>query len=427
MNILVIGSGGREHAICLKFKQSSGIDEIYALPGNAGIAEIATCVDNVDVTNHDKIITFCNKNKVELVFVGPEQPLVDGIVDDLERSNIRVFGPDKNNSRLEGSKDFMKRIASENNIPTAEYKTFTETKPAIKYAKSLGFPCVIKADGLAAGKGVIIAQNKKDAQEAICDFLENDKFGDAGKKIIVEEFLVGTEVSYFVICDSNGYQYIGSANDHKKAGEGGTGPNTGGMGTFTPSPFVNDGIEEEVNTNIIEPALNALKKEGKPFRGILFAGLVITKDGVKLLEFNTRLGDPETQIILPLIENDFAKLINHAVDNKLDKIKVKINNNKKFICVVVASNGYPGKYNKNILIENLNKVDEVNDTYLIHAGTVAREGKVYSNGGRVLNIVASGDSFKEARKKAYEAVKVIDWKDGFVRSDIALSTGVIKF
>ncbi len=418
MNILVIGSGGREHAICLKFSQSKGIDEIYALPGNAGIAQIAKCVADIDVKNHNSVIDFCKNNKIELVFVGPEQPLVDGIVDDLQKAEIKVFGPNKFASKLEGSKDFMKEIAAKNGVPTAKYETFTQTKPAIKYAKSLGFPCVIKADGLAAGKGVIIAQNEEESSKAITEMLENGLFGDAGNKIIIEEFLEGPEISYFVICDKNSYKYIGSASDHKKVGDGDIGPNTGGMGTFTPSPFVNDRLEERVNKEIIEPTLQAFKSEGNPFCGILFAGIIVTKDGPKLLEFNIRFGDPETQVVLPKIKTDFAQLINHAIEDKLEEIEIEFEKDQKYICVVVASNGYPGEYKKDVLIENLDAAKEINDVYLLHAGTKEKDGKIYSSGGRVLNIIAFDESFKDARKKAYEAIRRINWEGGFCRNDI---------
>lgn len=425
MNILVIGSGGREHAICLKFSQSKNVDKIYAIPGNAGIEEIAKCVTEIDVKDHGKVIEFCTENKIDLVFVGPEQPLVDGIVDDLQNAGLRAFGPNKFASQLEGSKDFMKNITAKNNVPTAEYASFEDSKSAIKYAKSLGYPCVIKTDGLAAGKGVIIAQDEKEANETIVDLLENKRFGEAGNKIIVEEFLEGVEVSYFVICDQNSYKYIGSANDHKKVGDGETGPNTGGMGAFTPSPYVDDKLEEQINATIIEPTLEAFKKEGSPFCGILFAGIIFTKDGPKLLEFNTRFGDPETQVILPTIKNDFAQLINSAIDNKLDEVKIEFDKGKKCICVVIASNGYPGNYQKNIPIDNINQAQAVDNSYLIHAGTKEVDGKIVSNGGRVLNVIASADSFKDARKYAYEVIRVLDWKGGFTRTDIARSSSLV--
>lgn len=421
MNILVIGSGGREHAICLKFSQSDDVNEIHAIPGNAGMAKIATCNNEIDVKNHQQIIEFCQKNKIDLVFVGPEQPLVDGLIDDLKENNINCFGPNKFAAQIEGSKDFMKKLAANNNVPTAKYETFTEFKPAYKFAKSLDFPCVIKADGLAAGKGVIIAQDKKEAKEAIKDFLDNDAFGEAGKTIIIEEFLEGAEISYFVICDESGYQFIGCASDHKKVGDGGTGPNTGGMGTFTPTPFLTDDIDEAVKKQIIEPTLTAFKNQGQPYCGILFAGLIMTKDGPKLLEFNARFGDPETQVILPRIKTDFAEIILKASQNKLSEIKIELDKEEKFICVVIASKGYPGKYQKNILIENLELAEEIDNVNVIHAGTIERDGKIFSNGGRVLNIIAHADSFKTSRKLAYEAVRRINWESGFCRTDIAQS------
>ncbi len=423
MNILVIGSGGREHAICLKFSQSNNISKIYALPGNAGISQIAKCITDIDTKDHNQIINFCQENKIDLVFVGPEQPLVDGIIDDLQTANIKAFGPSKFASQLEGSKDFMKEIAAKNGVPTAKYEAFTEVKPAIKYAKSLGFPCVIKADGLAAGKGVIIVNDKKESESAITEMLENSLFGEAGQKIIIEEFLEGPEISYFAICDKDSYKYIGSASDHKKVGEGNTGPNTGGMGTFTPSPYISDKLEEQINQEVIEPTLQAFKDLENPFCGILFAGIILTKDGPKLLEFNIRFGDPETQVILPKIKTDFAKLIAYAAENKLSELEVEIEEEQKYICVVVCSNGYPGEYEKNVVIENLEAAEEVDNTYLLHAGTKEADGKIYSNGGRVLNVIAFDESFKDARKRAYEAIRRIDWKGGFCRNDIGQVNG----
>ncbi len=417
--ILVIGSGGREHAICEQFKQSPNLQQIFCLPGNAGIAEIAQIVDGIKIDEHQKIIEFCQKEKIDFVFIGPEQPLVAGLVDDLQKVGIRVFGPSKKAAQLEGSKIFMKQIAIDNAIPTATYQTFTDAAEAIKFAENLGFPCVIKADGLAAGKGVIIAQNLDEAREAVTEILSG-KFGEAGKNIIVEEFLDGFEVSYFALCDGKNFVALGFAHDHKKVGENETGPNTGGMGTFAPSPFINKEMEEIIIESTIKPTLRGLENIGAPFVGILFAGLMIGKNGPKLLEFNARFGDPETQVILPRIKTDFIDLIEAAIDGNLDKIKVEFDENKKLVCVVMCANGYPEAYQKGTEIKNLAEAAKISNVRILHAGTIKKDGKILANGGRVLNIIAEADSFKAARSNAYEAITKIDWREGFVRKDIAV-------
>ena len=416
--ILVIGSGGREHAICEQFKNSSQTIKLFALPGNAGIAEIAELVSHIKVEDHQKIIEFCNNQKIDFVFVGPEQPLVNGLVDDLWQAKIKVFGPSKMAAQLEGSKIFMKKIASDNNVPTAIYRTFIQENEAIEFAQKLGFPCVIKADGLAAGKGVVIAQNITEAQQNIAEILSG-KFGDAGKKIIIEEFLDGFEASYFVICDGKNYLPLGFAHDHKKVGENEVGLNTGGMGTYSPSPFIDEKMEAEIIAKIIEPTLRGMQKANAPFSGILFAGLMIGKNGAKLLEFNTRFGDPETQVILPRIKSDFVSLIEAAIAQKLDQIKIEFDENKKLVCVVMCAKGYPEDYKKGDEIKNLSEAAKVENVKILHAGTIKKEDKILANGGRVLNIVAEANSFKEARSKAYKAIELIDWQGGFVRNDIA--------
>lgn len=415
--ILVIGSGGREHAICEEFKKSPKLEKLFALPGNAGISEIAEIVLEIKIEEHQKIINFCQKEKIDFVFVGPEQPLVAGLVDDLQKAGIRAFGPSKKAAQLEGSKIFMKRIAVENSVPTAAYQVFTEQNSAIEFAKKIGFPCVIKADGLAAGKGVVIAQNLLETEENIAEFFQG-KFGEAGKKIIIEEFLDGFEVSYFVLCDGKNFTSLGFAHDHKKVGENETGLNTGGMGTFAPSPLVGKEMEEEIIARVIKPTLRGLEKEGCPFTGILFAGLMIGKNGIKLLEFNTRFGDPETQVVLPRIKTDFIDLIEAAIDGNLDKITLQFDETKKLVCVVMCAKGYPEDYQKGTEINNLEAAKKISGVRVLHAGTSKKDGKILANGGRVLNVVAEANSFEEARKKAYEAVDLIDWKDGFCRRDI---------
>ncbi len=416
--ILVIGSGGREHAICEAFKNSPQNPKIYALPGNAGISEVAEIVEGIKQNEHQKIADFCKTEEINFVFVGPEQPLVDGIVDDLQKRGIRVFGSSKKASQLEGSKIFMKQVAVDNNIPTAAYETFTDANKAIEFVKNLGFPSVIKTDGLAAGKGVIIAQSLEEATDAINEVLSG-KFGDAGNKIIIEEFLDGYEASYFVICDGKNFVPVGFAHDHKKVGENDTGLNTGGMGTYAPSPIVSKELEAEVIEKIIRPTLDGLEKIGAPFKGVLFAGLMINSKGPKLLEFNIRFGDPETQIILPRIKSDFVDLIESAIDQKLDGYEVEFDEENKFVCVVMCAKGYPESYQKGTEIKNLEEATKSPNVKILHAGTIKKDGKILANGGRVLNIIASAKSFEAAREEAYRSVDLIDWEDGFVRRDIA--------
>lgn len=423
--ILVIGSGGRENAICEAFKKSSQSTQIFVLPGNAGTKNIAKNIDNINVKDSQAIIDFCQENQIDFVFIGPEQPLVEGLVDVLENHKIRVFGPSKKASQLEGSKIFMKKIADDNHVPTAQYQTFESEKPALEFVKKIGFPCVIKADGLASGKGVIITQDLKEATSSIEEILSG-KFGDAGKKIIIEEFLKGFEVSYFVICDGTNFLPLGFAHDHKKVGENETGLNTGGMGTFAPSPFIDKKMEAKIIEKIIIPTLDGMNKINAPFRGILFAGLMIDGENPKLLEFNTRFGDPETQVLLPRIKSDFVALIESAIDGDLGNFIIEFDEEKKLVCVVICANGYPEDYKKNIEIKNLRELEKrlengniIDGVKILHAGTIEKDGKILATGGRVLNIVANANNFSLARQKAYKIVDMIDWKEGFVRNDIA--------
>jgi phosphoribosylamine--glycine ligase len=426
--ILVIGSGGREHAICEAFKNSAKIYaqpcEIFIIPGNAGTSKIAKNIEDIEVTDFAKIIKFCQDWQIDFVFVGPEQPLTAGIVDELQKNKIAVFGPSKKAAQLEGSKIFMKKIADENNIPTAFYQSFSDEKSAIKFIKEITFPCVIKTDGLASGKGVIIAQNFDEAQKNISEIFQG-KFGEAGKKIIIEEFLNGFEVSYFVICDGNNFLPLGFAHDHKKVGEGETGLNTGGMGSFSPSNKINEKLETKIIETIIKPTLQGMSKIGSPFCGILFAGLMINGEDVKLLEFNIRLGDPETQVLLPRLNCNFIELIESSIAGNLNQFTIKFFEEKKLVCVVICAKGYPQDYRKGSEIKNLTfieeqlSIDNGDSLKILHAGTVCKNGKIYANGGRVLNVVASASSFEDARKKAYELIDKINWQDGFARSDIA--------
>lgn len=417
MKILVIGSGGREHAVCAKFCESEKVEKVFAAPGNAGMSEIAECVTDLDVKNHAKTIDFCKNKQIDLVFVGPEQPLVDGIVDDLKKAGIKVFGPSKFAAQLEGSKEFMKKIAVDRNVPTAKYETFVEFEPAFSFAKELGFPCVVKTDGLAAGKGVYIVENEEHAKNVIQEFFDG-KFGEASKKIIIEEFLSGVEISYFAVCDGENFVSLGSACDHKKVGEGETGLNTGGMGVFAPSPFVDEKIESEIVEKMIKPTLKTLKDLGGEFVGVLFAGIIITEDGPKLLEYNVRFGDPETQLLLPRVKSDFCDLILAAVDRKLGDFEVEFDD-EKYVGVVICAKGYPESYEKGLQIKNLDAVKNLENVFVLHAGTKLDGDKVLSNGGRVLNVAAKAESFKKARELAYEAVDLIDFEGGFCRRDIA--------
>jgi len=426
--ILVIGSGGREHAICLALKNSAKNYlqecEIFVIPGNAGTRRIAKNIENIAITDFEKIITFCKTSKIDFVFVGSEQPLTAGIVDELQKNNIAVFGPNKKASQLEGSKIFMKKIADENKIPTAKYQSFDNEISALELIKKIDFPCVIKTDGLASGKGVIMAHDFNDSKKNIGEIFRC-KFGDAGKKIIIEEFLKGFEVSYFVICDGKNFLPIGFAHDHKKIGEGETGLNTGGMGSYSPSAKINKSVEEKIIEKIIKPTLQGMAKIDAPFVGILFAGLMVDNDDIKLLEFNIRLGDPETQVLLPRLDCNFIELIESAIFGKLDQFKIKFFEEKKLVCVVICAKGYPQEFRKGIEIKNLKSIEdwliENNDSSLqiIHAGTNLIDNKIIANSGRVLNVVASGSNIEEARRKAYDLIAKINWDEGYFRRDIA--------
>lgn len=417
MRILVIGSGGREHAIIHKIKQSPLAKEIFCIPGNAGIESICSVNSDIKIDDHKAIINFCRQNQIDLVIIGPEQPLVNGLADDLKKVGIKAFGPSKLASRLEGSKVFTKKICDGYHIPTAKYQDFDNATHAIKYLDEIGIPCVIKADGLAAGKGVIIAANKSEAEIAIKEIFSG-KFGEAGKKIIIEEFLTGPEVSFFALCDGKTALYFGDACDHKKVGENETGPNTGGMGTYSPSFLISHQLRNEIMDSIINPTLKAMEADNSSFAGFLFAGLILTENGPKLLEFNTRLGDPETQVLLPRLETDLVELMIKACDGNLAGSEIKLKD-EVAICVVMAANGYPGDYQKGTEIKNLEAIADQN-VIVFHAGTKKENGKILANGGRVLGVVVTSEDIKKARLKAYNAIDLIDWKEGFCRKDIAL-------
>ncbi|PIR39152.1 MAG: phosphoribosylamine--glycine ligase [Alphaproteobacteria bacterium CG11_big_fil_rev_8_21_14_0_20_39_49] len=417
MNILVIGSGGREHALIWKLSQSPQCEKIFAMPGNGGISKIARNV-SISTSNHNDVINFCKENNIEFVMVGPEAPLVEGLVDSLEAANILTFGPSKVASQLEGSKDFTKKACDNYNIPTADYRTFTDAGSAKAYINEKGTPIVIKADGLAAGKGVIIAQDKEEAFTAIDDMLVNNRFGDAGKSVVIEEFLEGEEISVFAICDGNKALYFGSAQDHKAVGEGDTGPNTGGMGTYSPAPVMNAALQQEIMEKAIIPTIEGMKKDGMPYKGVLFAGFMVTSKGAKLLEFNVRFGDPETQVLMARLDEDLLPILISAAKGQLTDRQIKLKD-KTALCVVMAAKGYPDSYQKGTVINNLESLENSEDIFVFHAGTKLDEnGNFLANGGRVLGITALGTSVTQTQAKAYNAVDKIDWKDGFCRRDI---------
>ncbi len=414
MNIGLIGSGGREHAICHKLYKSKISKKIICFPGNAGTSKYAENV-NVNILNFKHILSLIKFYKIDLVIVGPEEPLVKGLVNFLKKNNIKVFGPNKYASKLEGSKAFMKKICKENKIPTADFKICTNKKHVEKFLKFCKFPVVVKADGLAAGKGVTICQNKKKVLK-ISDEIFKGKF-KSSKKIVLEEFLEGEEASYFLIVDEKSFKFFGSAQDHKRVGEKDKGPNTGGMGAYSPAPIINKSIERKVINKIVKPTLSALKKRKHPYKGFLYVGLMIKNNEPYLIEFNVRMGDPECQVILPRLKSDLLQIIINVVTNKLNKINIKWKK-QKCMTIVLCSKGYPGNYKKNKNINNINKIKLSKNDLIYHAGTKLENSKLLSNGGRVLNIISLGKSFLAIRKKIIKMIRKINWKEGFYRKDI---------
>lgn len=415
MNILVIGSGGREHSLIWAIKKSPKCETIYAMPGNGGIGKIAKNV-SVSPKNHDDVINFCREKNISLVVIGPEAPLVDGLADSLEKAQIPTFGPSKAAAQLEGSKDFTKKVCDKFNVPTAAYETFTNVQAAKEYVKKQGAPIVVKADGLAAGKGVILAQTEQEAFEAIDDILVNNQFGEAGSSIVIEEFLTGEEISVFALVDGTTPLYFGSAQDHKAVGEGDTGPNTGGMGTYSPAPVMNENLQKQIMEEAIIPTVNGLKKDGMPYKGVLFAGFMVTEKGPILLEYNVRFGDPETQSLMARLDSDLVELLLAAANGDLAGKSVKLKD-EAAVCVVMAANGYPGSYDKGSVIGNLDEAAK--GAIIFHAGTKLDDsGNIIANGGRVLGITATGSNVTEAQSKAYKAVDKINWPEGFCRRDI---------
>ena len=414
MNIGLIGSGGREHAICKKIYESNSVRKIICFPGNAGTSEIATNVP-VDILDFKKILGYIKKYKIDLVIVGPEEPLVKGLVDFLNKNKIKVFGPDKYASKLEGSKAFMKQICAQNNIPTAKFKVCYKKSDVIKFLKICSLPIVVKADGLAAGKGVSICKTVKQVHDNSNEIF-NGKF-KSSKKLILEEFLEGEEASYFLIVDENNFKFFGSAQDHKRVKEKDKGPNSGGMGAYSPSPIINKLIEKKIINKIVKPTLAALRKKRRPYKGFLYVGLMIKNNEPYLIEYNIRMGDPECQVILPRLKTDLIKLIINTINNKLNKTKIEWKKDK-CMTIVLCSKGYPGNYKKNIKIKRINNIKLSKNEFVYHAGTKRQNGEILSNGGRVLNITVTGNNFKNIRKKIIKIINKINWSKGFFRKDI---------
>lgn len=415
MNILLLGSGGREHALAWKLASSPLVTKLWCAPGNAGIAAEAECVA-LDVADHAAVIAFCRENAVEFVVVGPEAPLAAGIVDDLASAGIKAFGPSKAAARLEGSKGFTKDLCQANNIPTAAYQRFTDADKAKAYIREQGAPIVIKADGLAAGKGVVVAETLADALDAI-DMMLSGGFGEAGAEAVVEEFLVGEEASFFVLCDGEHALALATAQDHKRAYDGDNGPNTGGMGAYSPAPVMTEAMCARAMDEIIYPTLRAMSAMGAPYKGVLFAGLMITEDGPKLIEYNCRFGDPETQVLMIRLMSDLLPALIASADGQLKNFDLRWFPDPA-LTVVMAAKGYPGAYEKGTRIAGLDRAAKIEGVEIFHAGTKASGDWILSNGGRVLNVTASGKSVAEAQRRAYEAIGLINWPEGFCRRDI---------
>ena len=416
MNVLIVGSGGREHAIATCVARSEKVDKIYCAPGNAGIAEIAECVD-IKVMEFDRIVKFAKNHDIDLTIVGPDDPLVGGLVDALEEAGLRAFGPRKNAAIIEGSKAFSKDLMKKYNIPTAAYEVFTDPAKALEYLDSAKFPIVLKADGLALGKGVLICNTLEEARNGVKEIMLDKKFGTAGNTMVIEEFMTGREVSVLTFCDGKTIKVMSSAQDHKRAGDGDTGLNTGGMGTFSPSPFFTKKIEEYCKKNIFQPTVDAMAAEGREFKGVIFFGLMLTEDGPKVLEYNARFGDPEAQVVLVRMKNDIIDVMEACIDGKLGKIKLEFEDNAA-VCVVLASKGYPLQYTKGHLIGGLEKFKEAPGYYCFHAGTRKSSKGIVTNGGRVLGATAVGPDLRQARANAYEAASWIDFENKYCRKDI---------
>ena len=418
MKILIVGSGGREHALAWKIAQSPKVEKIYCAPGNAGIAEYAECVD-ITAMEFDKLAAFAKEKEIDLTVIGMDDPLVGGIVDVFEAQGLRVFGPRKNAAILEGSKAFSKDLMKKYDIPTAAYENFDDPEKALAYLEHADFPIVLKADGLALGKGVLICNTLEEAKDGVKSIMLDKKFGSAGNQMVIEEFMTGREVSVLSFVDGNIVKIMSSAQDHKRAKDGDQGLNTGGMGNFSPSPFYTKEVDEFCKKYIYQATVDAMKAEGRPFKGVIFFGLMLTPDGPKVLEYNARFGDPEAQVILPRLENDIVDVFEACIDGTLDQVDLKFDNDRATVCVILASDGYPVEYKKGFPIEGLEKFKGKDDYYVFHSGTKFNEnGQIVTNGGRVLGVTATGKDLKEARKKAYEATEWISFENKYMRHDI---------
>ena len=418
MKVLIVGSGGREHAIAWKVAQSKKVDKIYCAPGNAGISEVAECVP-IGAMEFDKLVAFAKEKEIDLTVIGMDDPLVGGIVDVFEKEGLRVFGPRKNAAILQGSKACSKDLMKKYHIPTAAYETFTDPEKALEYLETAKMPIVLKADGLALGKGVLICQTLEEAKEGVKTLMMDKKFGSAGDEIVIEEFMTGREVSVLSFVDGNIVKIMSSAQDHKRAKDGDQGLNTGGMGNFSPSPFYTEEVDEFCKKYIYQPTVDAMKAEGRPFKGVIFFGLMLTPEGPKVLEYNARFGDPEAQVVLPRLENDIVDVFEACIDGTLDKVDLKFDNDRATVCVILASDGYPVEYKKGFPIEGLEKFKGKDDYYVFHSGTKFNDkGQIVTNGGRVLGVTATGKDLKEARKKAYEATEWVSFENKYMRHDI---------
>ncbi|KXF78397.1 phosphoribosylamine--glycine ligase [Paramesorhizobium deserti] len=415
MKVLLIGSGGREHALAWKIAASPMLDTLYCAPGNPGIADVATCVP-LEVSDHAAVVAFAKEKGIDLVVVGPEAPLVAGIADDLRAAGIKVFGPSKAAAQLEGSKGFTKDLCARFDIPTGAYGRFNNAPKAKAYIREMGAPIVVKADGLAAGKGVVVAMTLDEALDAV-DACFEGVFGQAGAEVVVEEYLDGEEASFFCLCDGKTALAFGTAQDHKRVGDGDTGANTGGMGAYSPAPVMTPEMIERTMRELIEPTMRGMAEIGAPFSGILFAGLMITKDGPKLIEYNTRFGDPECQVLMMRLKDDLLLLLNAAADGMLNQVSIRWSEDPA-LTVVIAAKGYPAAPEKGSVIKGVDEATKLPDVQIFHAGTAVKDGELVANGGRVLNVTATGKTVVEAQEQAYAAVKAIDWPGGFYRSDI---------
>ena len=420
MKVLVVGSGGREHAIVTSVAKSRRVDKIYCAPGNAGIGQLAECV-NIGAMEFDKLVAFAKEKEIDFTIVGMDDPLVGGIVDVFEAEGLKVFGPRKNAAILEGSKAFSKDLMKKYNVPTAGYETFDDPKKALEYLETVKMPIVLKADGLALGKGVLICNTLEEAKAGVKEIMEDKKFGSAGNHMVIEEFMTGREVSVLSFVDGKTIKIMSSAQDHKRAKDGDQGLNTGGMGNFSPSPFYTKEVDDFCKKYIYQATVDAMAAEGRPFVGVIFFGLMLTEDGPKVLEYNARFGDPEAQVVLPRMKNDIIDVMEACVDGKLDTIDLQFEDNAA-VCVVLASDGYPVAYEKGFEIKGLENFDGKEGYYCFHAGTkLNEEGKIVTNGGRVLGITAKGATLKEARANAYKATEWVDFDNKYMRHDIGKS------